>query len=130
LRRGDLLVAIALGLLFAGTFAVRFALRLPDGPRFGEVLVEGRVVHRVELAQGISRSWTIRNRGGMNLVVVEGGTIRFASADCPDGDCLRGKPLSLPGQTSLCLPHRVEIRVLGTGEKTSDQRGAPDAVSF
>ena len=48
----------------------------------------------------------------------------MADANCPDRDCVHAGWLSRPGQGSVCLPHRVAIRILGTPPK-----GTPDALS-
>ncbi len=136
LRRGDRIVAtgvlLILGVSLAASLAVRPLLPRPGGGgTVGEILRDGRVIERIPLEPGVRVERTVRSPGGTNRILVEGGTIRFVSADCPDGDCVRTGPLSRPGQIALCLPHRVEIRVVGGPEPGRGEKGgAPDAVAF
>lgn len=44
------------------------------------------------------------------------GTVCFASSDCPDGVCVRTGVLNRAGQTAVCLPNRLVIRVEGEGD--------------
>ena len=45
-------------------------------------------------------------------------------ADCPDGTCVRQGAIQTPGETIVCLPHRVTVTIVGNGEGT----GGVDAV--
>lgn len=47
---------------------------------------------------------------------VEPGRICFTQSDCPDGLCVKSGWLSRPGETAVCLPERITIRVIGEGD--------------
>ena len=49
-------------------------------------------------------------------VIVEKGAIRVCDADCPDKICEERGAISKAGQTIVCLPNRIVIKVLGKGE--------------
>lgn len=50
-------------------------------------------------------------------VRVEKGRIRYLSADCPDGLCVKSGWLSRPGDTAACLPARTVIAIEGIRKK-------------
>ena len=50
--------------------------------------------------------------GGYNLVRVEGGAVCVAEADCPDGVCVSTGRISGGAVPIVCLPHRLEVRVV------------------
>ena len=58
-----------------------------------------------------------------NEVTVQNGTVRVSHSNCPGTDCVFMQPISSPGRTLVCLPNRVEIRVVnadGTAQSDDD----------
>lgn len=53
-----------------------------------------------------------------NMIVIENGTVRIESADCPDKVCVHTKAISKSGQTICCLPNKVIIRIVGKSPET------------
>lgn len=51
--------------------------------------------------------------GGYNVVRFEKGKVAITDADCMGRDCVKRGWLELPGESAICLPHRLEIRVSG-----------------
>ena len=96
------------------------AARIPRGSEnpVAEILRNGSVVERVVLDPAAPpREWVLSSPGGgVNRVRLEGGRICMVEANCPDRDCVRAGWLDRPGQTAVCLPHRVALRVRGTGK--------------
>ena len=48
-----------------------------------------------------------------NLLLIKGGMVDMAEADCPDGLCVKQHKIDKTGQTIVCLPHRVVIEIEG-----------------
>ncbi|NBJ91504.1 NusG domain II-containing protein [Parablautia muri] len=59
-----------------------------------------------------------------NLMVIQDGKVSVAEADCPDGLCTRQREISRNGESIICLPHKLVIRI------ESNKEGAPDAVTY
>ena len=55
----------------------------------------------------------IRCEHGVNVIEAERGRIRVAEADCPDQVCVRSGLLTRAGQSAVCLPNRVIVRLTG-----------------
>ncbi|MBQ7604460.1 MAG: NusG domain II-containing protein [Clostridia bacterium] len=53
---------------------------------------------------------------GLLTVIIENGEARVAGSTCPDGFCEKHAPVSRAGETIVCLPRGVIIRVSGEGE--------------
>ncbi len=49
--------------------------------------------------------------GGTNILVIEGGEAYIKSASCPDGLCVHYGKISSVGESIVCLPNRVMIRI-------------------
>lgn len=53
---------------------------------------------------------------GGNVLVISNGQAYMKEADCPDLICVSHMPISKAGQTIVCLPNRVIVRVDGEPE--------------
>ena len=118
MKRGDFVI-IALAILLALTplllrparGAEPRAVVRKDGEIAAELPLDEDAVLRLE-------------EGGQNVLRVSGGAIRMEEADCPDGTCVRQGAIQNPGETIVCLPHRVTVTIVGNDEGT----GGVDAV--
>lgn len=54
--------------------------------------------------------------GGTNTLVISGGEAYISEADCPDGLCVSQGRISRTGQTVVCLPNRVMLRIVGADD--------------
>ena len=78
----------------------------------------GELVEEVRLDQ-VTGSYTIPlsgEDGSENLVEVEPGRIRVVSANCPDQVCVQTGQLTRAGESAICLPARVTLRLEGGGD--------------
>ena len=54
------------------------------------------------------------NEGNLLLdCVIKDGTIKVFSANCPDKICIDEGSIKLAGQTIVCLPNQVVIKIIG-----------------
>ena len=51
-----------------------------------------------------------------NLLVIKDGKADVTEADCPDKLCVHQKAISKTNETIVCLPNKVVVQVIGTGE--------------
>ena len=47
-----------------------------------------------------------------NTVVIKDGQVFMAEADCPDKLCVNSKPISSRGQSIVCLPNRIVLKII------------------
>ncbi|MDR1000735.1 MAG: NusG domain II-containing protein [Clostridiales bacterium] len=87
-----------------------------------QILVNNAVVTTVELS-----TYTQFSLPGHEQIVfnINNDGIAFAASDCPDKVCVHTGYISHAGQTAVCLPNRVAIRIV---ERIFDP-DAPDAVA-
>ena len=80
-----------------------------------------------ELPLSEDRELTVTASLGSNVVVVSGGAVFVAEADCDNQDCVRQGSLSAPGRQIICLPHKLWIEVVAD----DGEAGAmdPDSVA-
>ena len=83
---------------------------------YAEIYRDGELYKTLPLDQDtsflISEDYT-------NRITVANGTIAFTDSDCPGQDCVHSGSIHSTGRSLVCLPNRVEIRVV-SGETDVD----------
>lgn len=74
-----------------------------------------------EYPLGLDGSYTVASSLGTNTICVEGGSVRMAYADCPNGSCMQQAALVQPGPQIVCLPHRLWVEVVGSDDAGAQQ---------
>lgn len=54
---------------------------------------------------------------GYNIVRIQGGQVQIVEANCPDRLCVNSPPIKTPGQSIVCIPHRLIVRINGIREE-------------
>ena len=106
-RVWDIVVVVLILALLAT--ALYFILA-PSQGRTAEIYVKGDLVATVRLDH-----YEKLHVDGL-VVVVEEGSIHVEDSDCPDKICEKVGRISKEGQTIVCLPNKVVIKILGKGE--------------
>ena len=112
----DVFLAAAVGLL-AALLAARFWFTPAPGMREVVVSAGGEEVERLPL-QAAERIY--ENNGYTVRLSVTPDGARVSSADCPTQDCVRTGEISQAGQSIICLPARIVIRIEGGGSASYD----------
>ncbi|MDD6222244.1 MAG: NusG domain II-containing protein, partial [Lachnospiraceae bacterium] len=55
--------------------------------------------------------------GGTNTNVIKEGEVRVTEADCPDMICVTKGSISRTGQTIVCMPHQLVIRIISNDQE-------------
>ena len=94
--------------LWAGLFFLR-----SPGTR-AEITIDGTVygVYALDEPQTI-------DTGIGNILEIKDGRIRMIDADCPDRLCVYEAAASRTGETIVCLPHKLSVRILGGDRSAS-----------
>ena len=81
---------------------------------------DGKEVRRVEL-DSITQPETLVLEGEISVtVLLEPGQVSIIHSDCPDQICVNTGILTQPGQSAVCLPARVSVRIVGKSESGVD----------
>lgn len=115
MRKNDLLLAG--GALLAALVLYLF-LRPGNPGAWAVVTVDGREVGRYALAQ--DRRITIGDDDAYNVLDISRGAAAVVEANCGDHTCVRTGAASRQGETIVCLPHRLTVRIEGGGEADFD----------
>ena len=82
------------------------------------VEVDGKTFGEYSLASEIELD--IPSKNGFNRLVIKDGRASVIEASCPDGICSAHRPISKVGESIVCLPNKVVVRVTGASEDQPD----------
>ncbi len=108
-KRGDLYLIVGCLLAALVCCCLWFLLR-QDG---GTVIVEQNGQETARYALSEDRTVRIEGEGGYNLLVIEGGEVYLSEADCPTQLCMKTGKIRYAGQSIVCLPHKLAVRITG-----------------
>ena len=109
-KKGDLL-AVAFVLLLAAVLAVLPLLSAAEEERaVVRVYLDGALLY--ELPLDTDGTYTVSG-AYENTITVSGGRVAITHATCPGQDCVRTGWVRKSGRTIVCLPNRLELRLVG-----------------
>ena len=71
-------------------------------------------------AAGIFFSGHLKINGGTNTVQIENGKVKMAAANCPDQICVHQKAISRNGESIICLPNKIVLKIVDGEEAELD----------
>lgn len=107
LRKGDIILAAA-----AVSAAVVLFFCLFYGRKAGKRVVvyeDNSVLCEYSLFE--NAEFTVNTHRGSNTLKIEDGSVTVTDADCPDRYCVSHVKISGEGETIVCLPHRLVIKI-------------------
>lgn len=107
-RKGDWL-AVALVAVTAVIVMLCFLPGSNDPAAVAQIYLDGKLVKTVPLSK--NRTFIVADQYS-NEITVKDGAISFTASTCPGQDCVHSGSIHSTGRSLVCLPNRVEIRVV------------------
>ncbi|WP_315077473.1 NusG domain II-containing protein [uncultured Clostridium sp.] len=87
-----------------------------------EVYSQGKLYKKLPLNEDSGKtSLTIDNELGENVIEINNEQVKIIDADCPDKICVKAHAISKPGESLICLPHKLVVRIIGEGKQETDE---------
>ncbi|WP_033829133.1 NusG domain II-containing protein [Bacillus andreraoultii] len=126
IKRWDIIVVFSLVLLsfipfFIFTY-IQSDRETATSVNVAVISVDGKEVKRITLSDNQkTHIFDIHDGdGGVNTIEVKDNKIRIKSANCSDQVCVLTGFIKKPGETIVCLPHKVLIEIVSENQ-TSDE---------
>lgn len=84
------------------------------------IYVDGEKREEYVIGPGYEDQFTEYTDYGFNTISTENGYVWIDDADCDDKLCVLQGKISGSGQVIICLPHRLVVRIEGSGERDLD----------
>lgn len=120
LKKADILVIVLI--LIASFFIYFFTNKLPREEKNISkkvvISVDGKNFKEVPLTKSSKEKIDINTIYGKNEVIIEKGEVHMHESNCKDKICMKMGKISIPGDSIICLPNRVMVKIVP--EKRSD----------
>ena len=108
-RRGDWVAIVAVLVLAVGLWVLCMPRAQAGQDAVVQIYREGSLVQELPLFS----TQEVKLQGEyLNIVSVENGRVCFSHSNCPGEDCVGCGWVDTPGRSIVCLPGRLEIRIL------------------
>ncbi|WP_446899109.1 NusG domain II-containing protein [Clostridium sp. LBM24168] len=121
MKKGDkialAIIILVVILSIAGVFA--YKNYISGSKKIAIIKQDGKVIKNIDLNKvSGTEQFIIKYKGShFNKIKMQKGKISIEDADCPDKICIKTGWISEPGQSIVCLPHKLIIEIEG---KNSD----------
>jgi len=110
-------VILVILILILSFFLFIFFHYKKSGENFAVIEQNGTQVYKINLST-VKNPYDIEINGEFHVIIrVEQNKIYFKESTCPDKLCKKMGKISFPGQTAICLPAKVSIRIEGRENK-------------
>lgn len=117
MTRGDKLLLAGLllaALLSAGLLYGRLPLLHSEAATLRAVIsVRGTIIRTIQLPTAGRTRFVVQGRVGPSTIEIDGARLRILEAPCPEQICVRQGWISRPGQSVICMPGEILIRIEG-----------------
>lgn len=121
IKIGDLFLIGVILVVAVGIFGYYQSRPLLDGAKQVIIEVDGQVIKTFELPQHQRIEYkVIIDKDNYNLVEIFEDRVRVREATCPDQVDVKAGWIDEPGQTLICLPHRLIITISGVENQEID----------
>lgn len=104
----DILVVLILLVTALGIFlALRFIHQKPAD--VVEIYREDTLIKTYSLNDSVQ--YKIKNGDDTNQIIIEDGEVFIRDANCPDKLCVKQGSISKSGESIICLPHKIVVKV-------------------
>lgn len=116
-QRNDIILVAAL--LAAAGIAFGAIQLFKKSGGYAVVVQEGREVATYPLDEDVTVTFT-SPAGGYNTLVIKDGKADVTEADCPDKLCVNQHSISYSGETIVCLPNKLVVKIVSEAEADVD----------
>lgn len=119
--KNDIILISAILICLFSALAVFLTIRSVGG--YAVVIKNGVETARYPLFKDAEITLTYPESDAYNTLKIENGKASIISASCADGICVEHRAIRYDGETIVCLPNKLVIKII------SESEGAVDAIS-
>lgn len=112
LRWGDFLIFLAIVVAACGIW-IHLAMLQTD-QTYGEIWVDGELYRQFRLDGSVQKTIRLEGKATEVTIEVDATQMRFIESQCADHTCEQTGWIFRVGQTAVCLPNRVMLKITGS----------------
>lgn len=118
MKKNDIILVTILLILAIVSYNVIKYINNENGAQI-QVVIDGEVSETFPLDEDITYKIIISSTD-YNLLIIKDGAASIIEATCPDELCVKQKEITKNGESIICLPNEIVIRVVGDVENSVD----------
>lgn len=115
-KKDVILIAIVLLAILASVFANK-AINSGKSDRI-EIYVKNKLYKEYPI--DANEKIVIKNGNEKNIIYIHDNGVEMLEADCPDEVCIRTGFINKAGQSIVCLPHKINIKIVTDDKMKKD----------
>lgn len=112
-RKGDWIAVILVILMAVSTFLCFLPKDTTDDAAVVQIYKDSALIKECILT--VNETFVIEGEY-VNTVTIKDGKIGITESNCPGTDCVHSGLIGTVGRSIVCLPNKVEIRIMGEAE--------------
>lgn len=118
MKKNDIILVTILLILAIVSYTIVKYIGNENGAQV-EVIIDGEVSETFPLDENISYKIIIDDKN-YNILSIENGEVSVSEASCPDKLCINQKKITKAGESIICLPNKLVVRIVGDKKTTID----------
>lgn len=110
MKNKEIIIIIVIVLIALGGAAAFYFINITEAPLFVRVTRNGSEIFYAPVSENTTRVLT--DDAGYNTLVIKDGQVSISEADCPEQVCVNTHWITSPGETIVCLPHRLIVEIV------------------
>ena len=116
LTPGDIVLIIVLGVSVLGSLLI--FRNLGSHGKFAAVYVGKEQIYRLSLS--VDREIIVQGPLGESIIKVENNHVFISEAPCPYKTCMKMGRINRTGETIICIPNRIILKIEGDADRELD----------
>jgi len=119
-KKWDYIIFVFIAILSIACFAY---VQWTTSENGGYVVIEvnGEVVKKLNL--NVDTTYKVESGDDYNIIEIKDGKARVSESNCKDKICVNTPAISKVGQSIICLPHKLIVRIEGNDQKIDGVSG-------
>lgn len=115
-KKWDIIIIIVLIILsFIPEVVFGMVMGRSYNETYAEITLDGKLYKKIPLSEHRGEDKIdIKTQYGYNVIDVKNDSISIIDADCKDKICIKAGSISKPGESLVCLPHKLMVEIKGS----------------
>lgn len=112
MKKNEIVILILMIAVMAAAAAAIKICQKDDVNVCVQVALNGDILYTFSINENVEKH--IETPDGYNVLVIENGYVYISEADCHDLICIHHGRIDTPGDTIICLPHRLSVQIVNS----------------
>lgn len=120
MKKWDYIIFVFIALISIACFVFVQSITKEQGSTV-VIEINGEVVKKLDL--DTDTIYEVEDGDGYNIIEIKNGKVSVTESNCKDQICVNMPAISKVGQSIICLPHKLVVRIEGDEQKIDGVSG-------